>query len=84
MPKEDGCKYIKIKLKSFGIFKFPTKTTYYLYNTSTEPNALSILTHEQILETQIKFNSDKTRHRSMRVQCIDQDFNVLGCYRFEY
>lgn len=84
MSNEDGCKYIKLKFNSFGTYKFPTKTTYYLYNTSDEPNTWSMLTLEQILEKQIKFNSDKTRYHSIRVQCIDQYFNVLGCYKFGY
>ena len=84
MSKKDGCTYIKLKLNSFGTFKFPSKTTYYLYNTNAEPSTWSILSHEQILENQIKFNSDKTRHHLMRIQCIDQYFNILGCYRFEY
>ena len=84
MSNEDGCTYIKVKLNSFGTFKFPMRTSYYLYNTNTEPNTWSILSLEEILEIQIKFNSDKIRYHSIRVQCVDQYFNELGCYKFGY
>ena len=84
MSNEDDRVYIKVKLNSFGIYKFPTETTYYLYNTNMEPNTWSILTLEQILEIQMNFNSNKMRLRSIRIQCIDDNFDVISCYKFGY